>query len=207
MKIISVRAYVLLLVFCWSSFGIAAEPLIPANSPYQLLAQVGTKLFNQIAALTPEQRKHPQLMQTIVQQQLMPYVDHRYAAFKILGSHIRHSTAEQREAFADAMYANLVRTYANALAQYNNQQVNFEPEQSVGASKVVTVRTEIVAAHAPTINIDFRLRKTNTGAWKAFDMVVEGISLLSAKQAEIASQIRQVGLQGIIDKLQKFTTA
>jgi len=198
--------YLFLVVFGTSSVAAAQDNKITFNSPYVMLSTVGTKLFHDIAELTPAQRKNPDMMKAIVEHDLMPYIDYRYAAFKVMGSYIRKTTTEQRSAFVKAMYANLVATYANALTQYQHQKVNFEQDRSVGEQHIVVVRSEIVDANAPTIHIDFKLRKDSiSGQWKAFDMVVEGISLLSSKQAEITSQIRRVGLQAVIDKLNQIS--
>jgi hypothetical protein len=50
------------------------------------------------------------------------------------------------------------------------------------------VKALITEQGAPDIKIDFKLRlDKKTKQWKAFDMVIEGISLISAKQAEISS--------------------
>jgi phospholipid transport system substrate-binding protein len=44
------------------------------------------------------------------------------------------------------------------------------------------------------------LRKNQkTNEWKAYDMVAEGISLLSSKQSEFQSILRKDGLQKVID--------
>ncbi len=45
-----------------------------------------------------------------------------------------------------------------------------------------------------TINVVFKMRQNKkTGQWKAFDMVVEGISLLSSKKAELGKRIAKQG--------------
>jgi phospholipid transport system substrate-binding protein len=52
----------------------------------------------------------------------------------------------------------------------------------------------------PDINLSFKLRKNRkTDDWKAYDMVAEGISLLSSKQSEFQSILRNDGIQKVID--------
>jgi phospholipid transport system substrate-binding protein len=52
----------------------------------------------------------------------------------------------------------------------------------------------------PNINLAFKLRKNkNTNEWRAYDMVAEGISLLSSKQSEFQSILRKDGIQKVID--------
>jgi phospholipid transport system substrate-binding protein len=180
----------------------SSETINTYASPYVLLERVGNKLFNQIAQLTPEQRQNSKQLRTIVETQLMPSIDHRYAAYKIMGKYVRSASPEQRKAFVQAMRHYLINTYASALTQYKNQQVVFEQDKATNGKRIVSVKAQIVADQAsssPTIDIDFRLRQNKqTKEWQAFDMIVEGISLLSSKQAEINAQIRKIGLDATI---------
>jgi len=182
------------------SFSVSAAE----NSPYKLLDKIGHKLFNDIAELSAEQRQQPKVMRELIVEDLMPYIDYRYTAYKILGKYVKTATKKQRNAFVEVMRNSLVDTYAQALTKYKNQQVKFERSKKTSNKRIVMVRTEIVEQGAPTINIAFKFRKSRrTGKWKAFDMVVEGISLLSSKQAEIIRQIRNSNLDNVIEKLRK----
>ncbi len=54
----------------------------------------------------------------------------------------------------------------------------------------------------PTIDLVFKMRQNKkTGQWKAFDMVVEGISLLSSKQAELGKRISKQGVEQVSTEL------
>lgn len=180
----------------------AAENEITQVSPYNILESIGNKLFGRIAANQQEIKKFPQLMQVIVEEELMPSIDYRYASYRILGKHLRKTSKDQRAKFVDSMRSNLARTYASALMQYNNQQVIFEPEKPINGKKIVAVKTQIIDANKPTINVVFKMRQNKkTGQWKAFDMVVEGISLLSSKKAELSKRIAKQGVEQVTIEL------
>jgi len=186
-----VALLVLLLV---GSFNTLAEQ----QSPHQVISSVGEKLFTRLSEQQTQGEAKPELIKQIVQQELMPFVDHRYAAFKVLGSYINKTNNEEREKFADAMEDYLVNMYVSALSQYKNQKVMFEPEGDEELGKIASVRAMITEAGAPDIMVDFKLRKDrNTQQWKAFDMVVEGISLISTKQSEITARIRASSLAAV----------
>jgi phospholipid transport system substrate-binding protein len=179
----------LLLVIFFASFYSTAEQV----SAFDVVSQAGEKLFSRIKAEQNAIKDDPALLELIVEQELMPSVDHRYSAFKILGKHILKASKTQRELFSTAMRQHLVKTYASALKQYNNQQVVFhKPKKSSG--KIMVVTAMIQADARPDINVDFKMRKNKQQQWKAFDMVVEGISLLTTKQAEITKRIRVQGI-------------
>ncbi len=97
------------------------------------------------------------------------------------------------------MRSYLVRTYANALMQYSNQKVLFEPEGKLkDNAKSASVDVKIIDTGKPDINITFQMRKdTQSQEWKAYDMIVEGISLISSKQAEVNRRISDLGLDQV----------
>jgi phospholipid transport system substrate-binding protein len=167
-------------------------------SPYKVIENVGNKLFDRIANNQQEIQKFPGLMRTIVDEELMPHVDYKYAAYKILGKNLRSTSKKQREDFVLSMRQYLIRTYANALMEYEDQKVNYEPEKATKNKKIVSITTQIVDEKRPTITIVFKLRKNKkTHEWKAFDMVVEGISLLASKQAELGKRIAKEGIDNV----------
>ncbi len=191
---------VLLTGFIQSSLAIEATPSV---SPYKVIEVTGNKLFAKIANNQEALKKFPDLMRDIVEEELMPSVDYQYASFKILGKHLNKTTAEQRVKFITAMRAYLVRTYANALAQYHNQKVLFEPEVVLKDNvKSASVDVKIVDTGKPDINITFQMRKdSKSQEWKAYDMIVEGISLISTKQSEFNRKISDLGLDQVTVEL------
>jgi phospholipid transport system substrate-binding protein len=180
----------------------AVENKITQPSPYTVLENVGNKLFSRIAANQQEIKKFPPIMEQIVEEELMPSIDYRYASYRILGKHLRKTNKEQRAKFVESMRRNLAKTYANALMQYKNQQVIFEPQKATNGKKIVAVKTQIIDVNKPTIDVVFKMRQNKkTGQWKAFDMVVEGISLLSSKKAELSKKIARQGVEQVTIEL------
>jgi phospholipid transport system substrate-binding protein len=168
------------------------------TSPYKVIETVGNNLFTRIAENQQEIEKFPGLMRDIVAQELMPFIDYKYAAYRILGTNLRKTTEKQRTTFVTAMHSYLIRTYANALTQYKNQEVIFEHERDVKGKKIISVNTKIIDDNRPTINIAFMMRQNQkTKQWKAYDMVIEGISLLSSKQAELSQRITKQGIERV----------
>ncbi|MEP1870594.1 MAG: ABC transporter substrate-binding protein, partial [Paraglaciecola sp.] len=66
------------------------------------------------------------------------------------------------------------------------------------------VRAIVKEPGKPDINLAFKLRKNKkTDEWKAYDMVAEGISLLSTKQGEFESMLRKDGLDAVMDMMKQ----
>lgn len=168
------------------------------SSPYVVLKTAGTNLFSRISANQQAIAKFPHLMRDIVEEELMPSIDYRYASYRILGKHLKKTSKEQRTEFVKAMRHYLVRTYSIALSKYKSQKVVFEPEKPTKGKRIVGVKTQIIEQGAPTINVVFQMRKNKkTGQWKAFDITVEGISLLTTKQAELNNKIARLGIDQV----------
>jgi phospholipid transport system substrate-binding protein len=167
-------------------------------SPYVVLKTAGTNLFSRISANQQAIEKFPHLMRDIVEEELMPSIDYRYASYRILGKHLKKVSKEQRAEFVKAMRHYLVRTYSVALSKYKNQQVIFEPEKPTKGKRIIGVKTQIIDQGAPTIDIVFQMRKNKkSGEWKAFDIRVVGISLLSTKQAVLNKKIARQGIEHV----------
>ena len=174
---------------------VAAEVL---SSPYLVLESTGNKLFSRIARNHKEIEKFPDVLRVIVKEELMPSIDYKYAAYRILGKQLSKTTKDQRDQFVESVRHYLIRTYANALTQYNNQKVVFEQDKPTNGRSIVTVETVIVDDSRPDIKLMFKMRKNKkTKQWKAFDLVVEGISLLDSKQAELSRRIAKHGVEQV----------
>ena len=182
----------------------AASPVLSSEaasgviSPYVVLETAGTNLFSRLSANQQAITKFPHLIRDIVEEELMPSVDYRYASYRILGKHLKKISKEQRAEFVEAMRHYLVRTYSIALSKYKNQEVVFESEKPTKGKRIIGIKTKIIEQGAPTINIVFQMRQNKkTKQWKAFDITVEGISLLSTKQAELNKKIAKQGIEHV----------
>jgi phospholipid transport system substrate-binding protein len=176
------------------------------QTPHQVIEGLGDSLFKRLSEEQKNLSSQPELVREIIEQELMPHVDFRYAAYKILGKYIKQISKEEREMFAVAMKDYLTVIYVNALSQFKNQKISFQPTANLTkGKKIALVKALITEQGAPDIAIDFKLRlDKKTKQWKAFDMVIEGISLISAKQAEITSRIRASDIQTVTLEIAKL---
>lgn len=189
----AIVAFVLL-----SSFSATAHDVDKKN-PYTMIETVAKVTFKRFADEQISIRKNPNILKNIVREELMPYVNYRYAALKVIGAKNYKSTTKQTRAdFINVFEEYLVTSYAQVFTLYKNQQVEFETEKDFSKSKVIAVRTSVLESGRAPIDISFRVRKNKkTSEWKAYDMVAEGVSLLDSKQAELSGMIRQKGLQHV----------
>lgn len=174
------------------------------ENPYKILQDVATKTFSRIKAEQATIQQDPDLLKVVVEEELLPYIDYKFAGAKVLGKHFKSVPREQIPTFFEEFRKYLIATYAVALAQYEDQDVIFEPEKDFEGKKAVTVRAIIKDTERPDIKIAFKVRKNSkTKEWKAYDMVAEGISVLSSKRSEFESVLRQDGIDKVIAIMQE----
>lgn len=184
------------------------SPRVAKTDPFFMIKEVAEITFARFLDEHEAIRKNPNLLKDIVRDELMPYVDYRYSALKIIGArNIRQTTAEERKEFIPVFREYLVTSYAQVFTLYNKQEVLFAPAKPFEDKKIVAVHTSVIEPGRPPIDISFRVRMNKkTKEWKAYDMVAEGVSLLDSKQAELSSIIRQKGLSHVTQMLKEKTT-
>ncbi|GAL32475.1 uncharacterized ABC transporter auxiliary component YrbC [Vibrio maritimus] len=182
---------------------------IDATKPYDMIIKVSDQAFSRLSAEQEMIKGDPDHLKVVVEEELMPYVNYRYAALKLLGPNLKGAKREDVMEFINAFRAYLVTSYAQVLTQYTGQEVKFGPEPKIDdKTSIIGVKVTIMDSPRPNINLEFKLRKDKkTGEWKAFDMIAEGISLLSSKQSEWNTKIRQEGILSVADELEQLAKA
>ena len=183
-----------------------AEESIDRTQPYQMMTQVAEVSFERLKNEQENIHNDPELLKVIVEEELMPYVNAQYAALKLLGPNLKGADRKDVRVFIDAFRKYLVSSYAQVLTQYSDQTIQFGPEPKIKAdSRITSIKVDIIDSPRPNIKLEFKLRKDKkSGEWKAFDMVAEGISLISSKQSEWNTKIRQEGILQVADELEKL---
>ena len=189
-----------LLLPVWASASVDVDK----KDPYQMIKTVADITFKRFANEQSAIQVEPNLLKTIVREELMPYINYQYAAYKVIGSNFKKTNKDERAEFVPVFREYLITSYAQVFTLYNNQKVEFSPAKDFSNERVVSVETSVMEPGREPISISFRVRKhKKTGEWKAYDMVAEGISLLDSKQAELSSLIRQKGLTHVTEMLKE----
>ncbi|TXZ09267.1 phospholipid-binding protein MlaC [Vibrio mimicus] len=195
----------LLLVSALLMPWLATAATIDTSNPYQMMKAVAEKSFDRLKNEQEKVHQDPQYLKVIVEEELMPYVNEQYAALKLLGPNLKGAKREDVAEFVKAFRAYLVTNYAQVLTQYSNQTIEFGPEMPLeGDRRITSVKVEIVDTPRPNIKLEFKLRQEKSGEWKAFDMIAEGVSLLSSKQSEWSGKIRQQGILAVAQELDQL---
>lgn len=169
------------------------------EDPYVMIQDVANKTFKRINAERSQIKQNPEVLRTVMEEELLPYIDYKFSALKVLGKYYKNVPKDKFPEYLNVFRTYLVTTYAIALSYYDDQDVIFEPAQDATGKKAITVRAIIRDDKRPDINLSFKLRKNRkTNEWQAYDMVAEGISMLSSKQSEFEPILRKEGVDAVI---------
>jgi phospholipid transport system substrate-binding protein len=168
-----------------------------------MMDEAAQRTFTRLKTEQPKIKQNPDYLRTVVREELLPFVQIKYAGALVLGSYYKAATAAQRKAYFNAFGQYLEQTYGQALALYHGQSYNIAPDRPLGNNNIVAIRVTIVDPNGrPPIRLDFQWRKNSqTGNWQAYDMIAEGVSMISTKQNEWASILRQQGIDGLTKQL------
>ncbi|MBK7136510.1 MAG: ABC transporter substrate-binding protein [Rhodocyclales bacterium] len=137
----------------------------------------------------------------LVEQKVLPHFSFTRMTALAVGKDWRQATPEQQKVLTEEFRDLLVRTYSNALIAYKNESVDYRPFKMQPGETDVTVRTQIHQAGArQPITLDYSLEK-NGNAWKVYDVVVAGVSLVTNYRSSFATEIRNGGIDGLIKTL------
>jgi phospholipid transport system substrate-binding protein len=173
--------------------------------PEQLVEDSAKRMLTELDANRAMYTKDPAKLDALVANVLLPNFDSEYAARLVLGQSWRTATADQRKRFVDAFYHSLLRNYGNALLNFTADRFVILPYKGDPADTQATVRTEVKKSTGEKVPVNFTLHKTDAG-WKAWDVVIEGISYVKSFRTDFASEIQQKGLDEVISRLEKEGT-
>lgn len=191
----------LIMLTLFTSSGAVANNA-PVN-PGVFIEQVANETFAEIKQLRKDSNADTKALERVIEKTLLPHVDHVYSGLLILGSSANSSAKADIGAYLAVFKDYISSTYASSLNYYNNQEVQFEPIKDFQSKDKVSVNARVKEKGKPDVQMQFKLRLDKSGQWKAYDLVVEGISLVQSKRSEFAPILRQKGITGLTEMLQQ----
>ena len=179
----------------------AAEAIDP-TSPQALIESSSKLLFADLDANRARYKKDIGQLYKVVDTIFLPHVDVDFAAQQVLGKNWRSATPEQRKRFVTAFYRSLLTTYGDALVDFTGDRIKFLPYVGDPAAARATMRTEIRRSNGATVAVAYSLRKDAAGAWKVWDVVIEGISYVKSFREDFGLEIDQKGLDALLQRLE-----
>jgi phospholipid transport system substrate-binding protein len=204
MSRLSIGAFLISMLAIGAQAADTPAPVPNANAltPQQLVENSAKKMLQELDANRAMYKADPAKLDALVGNVLLPNFDTEYSARLVLGQYWKTATPEQRKRFVDAFYHSLLRNYGAALIDFTGDRFVVLPYKGDPGDTSATVRTEVKKSTGDKVPVNFSLRKTPDG-WKAWDVVIEGISYVKSFRTDFASEIQQKGLDDVISRLEK----
>jgi len=125
--------------------------------------------------------------------------DYNEMAKRSLGKHWNQRTAAEKKQFTDLFASLLENSYASKIESYNNEKIVYLKETIDG--EYAEVKSKVVTAKRDEFTLDYRMINQN-GKWMVYDVVIEGVSLVSNYRTQFNKIISSDGYPELVKKLQ-----
>jgi phospholipid transport system substrate-binding protein len=185
----------------------AVSPAPSAEAPAsdrgaeQVVRHTAGELLTVLEQRRTEIAARPDGIYALVNRIVVPHFDFERITRYALGRYWHDADAQQRRALTDAFQRLLVGTYAKALLKYSGQRVRVLAARPGQGRDDVMVQTRIRDPGAATpLPVNYRLHRVS-GDWKAYDVIISGVSLVSNYRSSFAREIQHGGVDGLIRAL------
>ncbi|HSY45039.1 MAG TPA: ABC transporter substrate-binding protein [Steroidobacteraceae bacterium] len=178
----------------------ATAPAAAAQGPADVVQAAAQGMLNDLDKDREAYRRDPAKMAQLVDKYLLPHFDTQRSAQLVLGKYWRTATPEQRQRFIDAFYHSLLTNYGSALAEFTSDRLKIYPTNVTPDARVATVRTDVKRDNGDRVSVNYYMVRTPQG-WKAWDVVIDGISYVNSYREDFGAQIEQQGIDAVIKRL------
>ena len=125
--------------------------------------------------------------------------DYDEMAKRSLGKHWNPRTPDEKKEFTELFATLLENSYASKIESYNNEKIVYIKNTVDGDYS--EVKSKVVTAKRDEFTLDYRLLNQN-GKWMVYDVVIEGVSLVSNYRSQFNRIITANGYPALVKKLQ-----
>jgi phospholipid transport system substrate-binding protein len=182
------------------TLALAAALAQAQEAPDALVKRVAEETLNTIRSDKDLQAGNPAKVKQLIEAKLVPHFDTARMTALAMGKNWRSAKPEQQKLLTEQFQTLLIRTYSNALTNYRDNKMNYKPLRTNPGDTEVVVRTEVTRPGQAAVQIDYSMEKTPDG-WKAYDVVVAGVSLVTNYRDEFNDMVKSSGVDGLLKAL------
>ena len=172
------------------------------EQPSQVVESAADSLLKALDADREVYRKDPAKVKALVDKYILPHVDTQFAAQLVLGRYWRTATPQQRQRFIDAFYHSMLNNYGAAIVDFTSNTLKVYPTHVSPGTQNTTVRTQMSRSSGAPVSVNYYMHMTPDG-WKAWDVVIDGVSYVMSYRQDFGSQIAQQGIDSVINRLER----
>lgn len=183
-----------------AGLALSPAPALAQEAPDALVKRVSQEVLQIVRTDPLVQAGNEARIHEVIEVKLLPNFDFTRMTALAMGRNWRAATPEQQQRLTQEFRTLLVRTYSGALNQYRNETIDYKPLRANPGDTEVVVRTVVAKPGATPVPIDYSMEK-KADTWKAYDVAVAGVSLVTNYRDEFNAQIQAGGIEGLLKTL------
>lgn len=146
-----------------------------------------------------DMKKNDQKRRQALKKTISTIFNYSEMAKRSLGKHWNQRTAAEKKHFSELFATLLENSYASKIESYNNEKIVYIRENLDGDH--AEVKSKVITAKRDEFTLDYRILNQN-GKWMVYDVVIEGVSLVSNYRSQFNRIITANGYDVLVKKLQ-----
>ncbi len=196
---VSMQKWWIQLVAAWvASAALVVSAQVTPDAQVKAVATDVTGILKSDPSILNNQAK----LRDLIEAKLVPNFNFARMTQLAMGRNWSKASPEQQATLTKEFRTLLVRTYSSSLSNFKNNVIDYRPLRMQPADTDVTVKTVVQQANGQGIPIDYSMEKGADGSWKAYDVAVAGVSLVTNYRDEFNSVISSQGVDALIKQLQ-----
>jgi phospholipid transport system substrate-binding protein len=116
-----------------------------------------------------------------------------------LGPHWQARTPAEREEIVRLFADLLERSYIGKIEMYSGEKIQFAGDVIEGDQ--ATARTRLITKQGTEIPVDYRMHRVSGDRWLAYDVSIEGVSMVANYRAQFNKIVQTSGYKTLVQKL------
>ncbi len=146
-------------------------------------------------------KSDPDYRQSKVDELIVPHLDFDTMTKLAVGKFWRRADSAQQAELVIEFKMLLLNTYTDALTEYSNETITFEPFRPEERDDRAVVRSTFSQSGGSDVPVLYKLR--DKGGWSIYDIEVNNISLVTNYRTAFTSEIGKGGIAGLIKTLKE----
>ena len=169
------------------------------DDPVAVISTVSDEILAHLETEAERIRSDPDYLLHLIDELLVPHIDQRTIARRVLDKHWQNASETQRDQFTVEFRRYMARFYAQVFCEYAGEEISIDHSaltQSEDGEQVV-VKAEITPPGGECVDVRYRLR-TIGETWKVYDIIIDGVSLVDTNRSQFDHLIDRDGLDHVI---------
>lgn len=191
-------AYLAGMVLIGGMVGIPRVGMALPDQAGHFIVEVGDKALAIVKSATSPAQKEDELSALF-----NSVVDVDWMARFVIGRYWNTATPEEQKKYASLYQKFLTQSYVPKFRDYTDQKLVIKKSYEEDTDEYI-VETVVVSSSNQPVAVSYRVRKAGK-MYRIFDVIAEGVSLITTQRSEFGSILSREGLAVLITKLEQKT--